>query len=97
MVSVGLLTKGERGDILLGTSFASAVRDSTKNVLSTVAITRLSAEQDEKRKGLKSALQGLFKPLTDYAFITFVLRKRLLRISTRVRTVEAGPESASRI
>jgi len=57
----------------LGTSFASAVRDSTKNVLSTVAITSLSAEQDEKRAGLKTALQGVFTPLTAYAFITFVL------------------------
>ena len=57
----------------LGTSFASAVRDSTKNVLSTVAITSLSAEQDEKRAGLKSALQGVFTPLTAYSFITFVL------------------------
>jgi ferrous iron transport protein B len=57
----------------LGTSFASAVRDSTKNVLSTVAITSLSAEQDEKRAGLKSVLQGVFTPLSAYAFITFVL------------------------
>lgn len=62
MTPVGLLTKGERGEILLGTSFASAVRDSTKNVLSTVAITTLSAEQDEKRKGLKIRIAGRVRP-----------------------------------
>ena len=63
MAPLGLLTKGEREEILLGTSFVPAVRDSTKNVLSSVAITSLSAEQDEKSKGLKSALQGAFGPL----------------------------------
>jgi ferrous iron transport protein B len=57
----------------LGTSFASAVRDSTKNVFSTVAITSLSAKEDEKRAGLKNVIQGVFSPLSAYAFITFVL------------------------
>jgi ferrous iron transport protein B len=57
----------------LGTSFAAAAGDSAKNVFSTVAITSLSAEQDEKRAGLKSVLQGVFTPLSAYAFITFVL------------------------
>jgi ferrous iron transport protein B len=57
----------------LGTSFAAAARDSAKNVFSTVAITSLSAEQDDKRAGLKSVLKGVFTPLSAYAFITFVL------------------------
>jgi ferrous iron transport protein B len=57
----------------LGTSFAAAAGDSAKNVFSTVAITSLSAEQDEKRAGLKSVLKGVFTPLSAYAFITFVL------------------------
>jgi ferrous iron transport protein B len=57
----------------LGTSFAAALVDSAKNVFSTVKISSLSAEEDEKRAGLKSVLQGVFTPLSAYAFITFVL------------------------
>jgi ferrous iron transport protein B len=57
----------------LGTSFASALKGSTVNVFSTVKISSLSAEEDEKRAGLKSVLQSVFTPLSAYAFITFVL------------------------
>jgi ferrous iron transport protein B len=57
----------------LGTSFGAAVRDSAKNVFSTFGISSLSAEEDEKRAGLKSVIQNTFTPLSAYAFITFVL------------------------
>jgi ferrous iron transport protein B len=57
----------------LGTSFVVALADSAKNVFSTFKITSLSADEDEKRAGLKSVLQGVFTPLSAYAFITFVL------------------------
>jgi ferrous iron transport protein B len=57
----------------LGTSFATAVRDSSKNVFSTFSISSLSTEEDEKRAGLKSVIQSTFTPLSAYAFIAFVL------------------------
>ncbi|HET7318961.1 MAG TPA: ferrous iron transport protein B [Nitrospirota bacterium] len=57
----------------LGTSFAAALTNSAKNVFSTFRISSLSAEEDEKRAGLKSVLRGVFTPLSAYAFITFVL------------------------
>jgi len=57
----------------LGTSFGAAMKDSAKNVFSTFSISSLSAEEDEKRAGLKSVIQGTFTPLSAYAFITFVL------------------------
>ena len=37
------------------------------------AIRFLSAEEDDKRAGLKSVIKGTFTPLSAYAFITFVL------------------------
>ncbi len=57
----------------LGTSFGAALVDSAKNVFSTFKISSLSAEEDEKRAGLKSVIQSTFTPLSAYAFITFVL------------------------
>jgi ferrous iron transport protein B len=57
----------------LGASFASALKGSAVNVFSTFKISSLSAEEDEKRAGLKSVLQSVFTPLSAYAFITFVL------------------------
>lgn len=57
----------------LGTTFASALKGSAVNVFSTFGISSLSAEEDEKRAGLKSVIQGTFTSLSAYAFITFVL------------------------
>ncbi|MBI3592813.1 MAG: ferrous iron transport protein B [Nitrospirae bacterium] len=57
----------------IGTSFAAALKNSAMNVFSTFGIASLSAEEDEKRAGLKSVIQRTFTPLTAYAFITFVL------------------------
>jgi len=57
----------------LGTSFGAAVRDSAKNVFSTFRISSRSAEEDEKRAGLKSVIRDTFMPLSAYAFITVVL------------------------
>ncbi len=57
----------------LGTTFASALKGSAVNVFSTFGISSLSAEEDEKRAGLKAVIQGTFTPLSAYAFITFVL------------------------
>ena len=57
----------------LGTTFASALKGSVVNVVSTFGISSLTAEEDEKRAGLKSVIQGTFTPLSAYAFITFVL------------------------
>ncbi len=56
-----------------GTTFANAFKGSAVNVFSTFGISSLSAEEDEKRAGLKSVIQGTFTPLSAYAFITFVL------------------------
>jgi ferrous iron transport protein B len=57
----------------LATTFASALKGSVINVFSTFGISSLSAEEDEKRAGLKSVIQGTFTPLSAYAFIAFVL------------------------
>jgi ferrous iron transport protein B len=57
----------------IGTSFMGAVASSAENVLSTVGISTISAEEDEKRAGLKAVLQKTFTPLSAYAFISFVL------------------------
>lgn len=57
----------------VGSSFVGAVKDSAKNVFSTAGISSLSANEDEKRAGLKSVIQKTFTPLNAYAFISFVL------------------------
>jgi ferrous iron transport protein B len=59
------------------TSFGGAVKESLGNVISTVGITTMSAEEsaDEKteRASLREAIKGQFTPLSAYAFIVFVL------------------------
>ncbi len=57
----------------IGTSFVKAVREAGGNILSSVGISSISAEEDEKRAGLKAVLQKTFTPLSAYAFIAFVL------------------------
>ncbi len=57
----------------IGTSLATALRNSAENVFSTFRISSLSAKEDEKRSGLKSVLRTTFSPLSAYAFIVFVL------------------------
>ncbi len=57
----------------LETSFVSAFKGSAVNVFSTFKISSLSAEEDEKREGLKYVLQSVFTPLSAYAFLIFVL------------------------
>lgn len=59
------------------TSFAKATRDSVENVVSTVGITTISAEENAEkaaeRAPLKAVLKSQFTPLSAYAFIVFVL------------------------
>lgn len=55
------------------TSFLKAVRNAGDNVLSSVGISSISAEEDEKKAGLKAVLQKTYTPLSAYAFIAFVL------------------------
>jgi ferrous iron transport protein B len=59
------------------TSFAKATRDSVENVVSTVGISTISAEEDAdkavERAPLKAVLKNQFTPLSAYAFIVFVL------------------------
>ncbi len=57
----------------IGTSFLKAVRNAGENVLSSVGISSISAEEDEKRAGLKAVLQKTYTPLSAYAFVAFVL------------------------
>lgn len=57
----------------IGTSFASAARDSIVNVFSTFGIASITAEEDEEQGGLRSVIQQGFTPLTAYAFMAFVL------------------------
>jgi len=57
----------------MGTSFVTALRNSAENVFSTFRIASLSTQEDEKRVGLKSVIQGTFTSLSAYAFIVFVL------------------------
>ncbi|RJQ41205.1 MAG: ferrous iron transport protein B [Nitrospiraceae bacterium] len=61
----------------MGTSFASAVRDSASNVISTFGISSLSseesAEEKEERSPLRDVIKSKFTPLSAYAFIAFVL------------------------
>ena len=55
------------------TSFAKATRDSVENVVSTVGITSISAEENAERAPLKVVLRSQFTPLSTYTFIVFVL------------------------
>lgn len=61
----------------MGTSFASAVKDSASNVISTFGIASMSseesAEEKEERSPLRNVIKNKFTPLSAYAFITFVL------------------------
>lgn len=61
----------------IGTSFASAVKDSASNVISTFGIASMSSEESaedkEERSPLRDVIKSKFTPLSAYAFITFVL------------------------
>jgi len=57
----------------IGVSFGNAVKDSVVNVFSTIGIATISAEQDEEQAGLIPRIQGVFTPLSAYAFMAFVL------------------------
>lgn len=54
-------------------SFGNAFKDSVVNVFSTIGIATISAEQDEEQAGLIPRIQGVFTPLSAYAFMAFVL------------------------
>jgi len=54
-------------------SFGTAAKAAALNVFSTPGISSLSAEEDEKRAGLKGEIQKAFTPLSAYAFIVFIL------------------------
>ena len=59
------------------TSFGGAARESLSNVISTVGISTMaaeeSAEETTERASLRQAIKGQFTPLSAYAFIVFVL------------------------
>lgn len=59
------------------TSFGGAVKESIGNVVSTVGISTMaaeeSAEETTERASLRQAIKGQFTPLSAYAFIVFVL------------------------
>ncbi len=54
-------------------SFGFAIRDAIENLISGFGIKSLSANEEEEQRPLKSKLQGIFTPLTAYAFLAFVL------------------------
>lgn len=61
----------------IGTSFISALKNALINVFSGFGIKSLSSEESEEEKqersSLRQKLQGVFSPLSAYAFIAFVL------------------------
>ncbi|MCS7216077.1 MAG: ferrous iron transporter B, partial [Thermodesulfovibrio sp.] len=54
-------------------SFLSALKEAFENIISGFGIKSLTTEEDEEQTPLKSKLQGIFTPLSAYAFLTFVL------------------------
>ncbi|MCX7724075.1 MAG: ferrous iron transporter B, partial [Thermodesulfovibrio sp.] len=54
-------------------SFLSALKEAFENIISGFGIKSLSTEEEEKQSPLKSKLQGIFTPLSAYAFLAFVL------------------------
>jgi ferrous iron transport protein B len=56
----------------LALGFAQAARDAGANVVSTVGIASLQAEE-EGQEGLREAVRSTFSPLSAYAFMAFVL------------------------
>ncbi len=57
----------------VGTSLAEAGKNSVVNTFSGFGIKILSAEEKEERAPLKQVVQGVFTPLSAYAFMVFVL------------------------
>lgn len=54
-------------------SFVAAIKEAFENLISGFSIKSLSTEEDEELTPLKSKLQGIFTPLSAYAFLAFVL------------------------
>ncbi|MDI7261019.1 MAG: ferrous iron transport protein B [Thermodesulfobacteriota bacterium] len=61
----------------VGVSFLNASKDAAVNVISGLGIASITAEESEEEKEerspLRQAIQGVFTPLSAYAFIAFVL------------------------
>ncbi|MBM4273033.1 MAG: ferrous iron transport protein B [Deltaproteobacteria bacterium] len=57
----------------MGVSFAGAAKEAAQNIFSSFGVAKLSTEEKEKTKPLKSVIQGAFTPLSAYAFMAFVL------------------------
>jgi ferrous iron transport protein B len=57
----------------LAGSFARAAKEAVGNVFSTAGIASMSAEPEEGRESLRTAVAGTFTPLSAYAFMVFVL------------------------
>jgi len=61
----------------VGTTFATAISDSAKNVFSTFGMASITTDETEEEKEEKTPLRDVIKnqftPLTAYAFMTFVL------------------------
>jgi ferrous iron transport protein B len=57
----------------MGASFAGAAREAFANVFSYFGIAKLSTEEREKAKPLKSVIQNIYTPLSAYSFMVFVL------------------------
>ena len=54
-------------------SFGGACREAVSNVVSTVGISSLAAEDRTGDSPLKAAVGGAFTPLSGFAFMVFVL------------------------
>ncbi len=57
----------------IGISFTGTFINAGRNVFSTFGIASISAEEDEKAKGLQGVIAKAFTPLSAYAFMAFVL------------------------
>lgn len=57
----------------IAASFAGAAREAAANVFTTAGIASISAEEEEGRESLRSAIEKTFTPLSAYAFMAFVL------------------------
>jgi ferrous iron transport protein B len=57
----------------IGASFLVALQEAGNNVFSSFGVAKLSIEEKEKTKPLKTIIQGAFTPLSAYAFMAFVL------------------------
>lgn len=78
----------------VGSSFASASKESLANIFYTFGITSISTDESEEkaaeRNPLREVLKNQFTPLSAYAFITFVLLYMPCMIASVAMVQELG-------